>query len=82
MIDRRVRSLAAALVASLVVGSPLAGCGGGYSTQEAYDRCEQERKVKITVTDASFTECVACYEDCGNDCTGTGTTPEHYRCPE
>lgn len=83
MIDRRIPALLAALLSTLAVGASVGGCGGGgYTTQEAYDRCEQERKTKNTVTDASFTECVACYEDCGADCQGTGTTPEHYRCPE
>ena len=58
----------------------IAACGG-YSTQEAYDRCEEERTVKPTVTDEAFAQCVACYEDCGNDCVAQGTSPESYLCP-
>jgi hypothetical protein len=66
----------------IVVLSALAGCGGGYSTQEAYARCEEERTVKVTMTDESFAECVACYENCGSDCEAAGASPETYSCPE
>jgi hypothetical protein len=57
------------------------GCGGGYSTQEADARCKQERTNKPTLTDESFAQCVACFEDCGADCEAAGSTPEQYACP-
>lgn len=74
------RALAAlAGLSALVVAS---ACGDGYSTQDAYERCQQERHVKATVTDAAFTECVACHEDCGLECRAAGSSPERYSCPE
>ena len=59
----------------------LASCGQ-FSTQEAAERCDIERANKPTVTDEVYQACIACFEDCGNDCVAAGTTPETYRCSE
>ena len=68
------------ILATLGITACLAACGG-YSTQEAYARCEQERSTKQTVDDDAFKQCVACHEDCGLDCEAAGTSPEQYACP-
>ncbi|MFO0756152.1 MAG: hypothetical protein U0359_06655 [Byssovorax sp.] len=62
-------------------GLGLAGCDSGYTTQEAYARCEIEQKNSTTVTDDSFKSCVACFEQCGDTCAAQGKVPEEYACP-
>lgn len=68
---------------ALILGAMLLGaCSGRLSTQDAAERCNIERSNKLTVTDEAYQACVACFEDCGDDCTTAGTTPETYSCPE
>jgi hypothetical protein len=72
-----------ALRFALILGAPLLGaCGGHLSTQDAAERCNIERANKPTVTDEAYQACIACFEDCGDDCAAAGTTPETYRCAE
>jgi hypothetical protein len=66
----------------ILVALGLSACGGRFSTQEAVERCDIERANKLTVTDEVYDACVACFEDCGEDCAAAGSTPETYRCPE
>ncbi len=69
-------------LAALVLAATAVGCGGHASTQEANARCRDEQRTKNTVTDEAFAQCVACFEDCGDDCQAMGETPERYACPE
>ncbi|MEZ4301128.1 MAG: hypothetical protein R3B70_39695 [Polyangiaceae bacterium] len=56
------------------------GCGG-YSTEKAELRCDQEESAKEQcVTDAAYEACVACYEECGAGCHPGATCPETYLC--
>jgi hypothetical protein len=73
-----VRSLAALIaIAALSMG-----CGSGLSTEEATQRCDQERTSQnLLFTDAIYAECVSCYEECGDDCDPQSTTPLTYVCP-
>jgi hypothetical protein len=57
-----------------------AGCQG-YSKEKATVVCDQERTAKAQcVTDASFDQCVACYQECGNGCRAQALCPEEYSC--
>lgn len=67
---------------ALGIALGLSACDQGYTTQEAVDRCDVEKKNKPTLTEKSYAECVACFESCGDDCTPEGGTPERYVCPE
>ncbi len=57
-------------------------CTDHYSTQEAYAVCEDLTNVIITTGDELFAECVACYEDCGDECEQTGEGDESFVCPD
>ena len=58
------------------------GCGNGLSEDDAKLRCDQERAAKgSSVTDDAYDQCLTCYEDCGDDCTASGTSPATYACP-
>lgn len=71
-----------ALRFALILGATLLGaCSGRLSTQDAAERCDIERENKLTITDEAYQACIACYEDCADDCTSAGTTPETYSCP-
>jgi hypothetical protein len=69
-------------LAALLGVVALAGCDGGLSTQEAIERCKIEQMNSTTVTPESVTSCVACYEQCGDQCKALGKTPEEYACPQ
>ena len=60
-----------------------AGCQDHYSTQDAYAVCEDlTDRNPATNSPESFSDCVACYESCGEDCAQAGTSPETYVCPD
>jgi hypothetical protein len=69
----------ATLTVALV--SSLAGCGGGLSTQEAYEVCGALEGDNPAITEEAFAECVACHENC-EDCVAQGTSPETFVCPD
>lgn len=70
----------AAFVASMVVMLGTPACDEHFSTQEAYDTCEKLAESGPPAdTPAGFSDCVACYEDCGNACI---PSPEGYVCPD
>jgi hypothetical protein len=73
--------------ATIVIGIGLSlgllACGDHYSTQEAYGVCTENQSRNPTGNPPeSFADCVACYEDCGSECTPTGTLPTVYDCPD
>lgn len=66
----------------IVCGTSLVGCGSRFSTQEATDACEQLLdRINTAETDEQFNECVACFEDCGDDCQQQDTAPATFACP-
>jgi hypothetical protein len=69
-------------VGSMLLFALVASCGG-LSTEDAEQRCTQLRTaVPSCVTDASYKECVSCYEECGDDCKPTAACPQTYACTE
>jgi hypothetical protein len=60
-----------------------AGCGGHFSTQDAYTACEEllDRIDTASEGDESFNECVACFENCGDDCQQTDVVEGTFACP-
>lgn len=79
MATRKLLAITPFLLALLGV---LAGCDDGLSTQEAVERCKIEQMNSTTVTAESVTSCVACFEQCGDQCKALGKTPEEYACPQ
>ncbi len=60
-----------------------AACADQFSTQEAYTTCEEIADRTLTSNDASFANCVDCYERCGADCEQQNEEPpDEYFCPD
>ena len=74
------------IIVSLLVSSfclCLAGCGSSYSTDEAKTKCDLERTANnACFTDATYTQCLSCYESCGQDCAVAESCPAQYICPQ
>ncbi|MEZ4440591.1 MAG: hypothetical protein R3B72_15945 [Polyangiaceae bacterium] len=69
MMNRLARaSLGAALALALV---SLVACGDGLSPEDATAECERlQEDIPSCLADAAvFTECEACYEECGLNCS-------------
>jgi hypothetical protein len=62
--------------ALIAVAALSIGCGSGLSTEEATQRCDQERISKTFFTEASYAQCLECYEQCGDECTALARSPE------
>lgn len=76
-----VRQLGGVMVLS-ILGLCLPGCGG-LSKEDAELRCNQEKAAKNQCyTDEVFNACVACFEDCGDECIADATCPATYHCPD
>jgi hypothetical protein len=46
-------------------------------------RCDELRaKTPDKYTDESSLQCVACFENCGEECAALGSDPESYACPD
>jgi hypothetical protein len=68
-------------VLSFLLGA--AACGDHYSTQDAYEVCEDlTGRNPATNSPESFSDCVACFETCGDECDQLGSAPEQYVCPD
>ena len=79
MVLTNVRVLAALITIAVLS----VGCGSGLSTEEATQRCDQERFIKDDFyTDSSYAQCISCFEECGDECLARATAPETYACPE
>ena len=75
------KALGIMMVAMLLSGLGAAGCGGGYSDSKAEIRCQQEKVGKSQCfTDAVYDGCLACYKECGDQCTPQNVCPETYEC--
>lgn len=74
---KQIIKLALPFVVALLVGA----CGGGLSTQEAYEICESEQSRNPAIDEVAFAACVACYEDC-SDCIVQNTAPATFACPD
>lgn len=58
------------------------GCGG-YSADEAKTKCDLERNAKTACfNDATYDQCLSCYESCGTDCAVAESCPAQYICSE
>lgn len=80
--------MARRLLAVTFVGALLAtfapACGG-MSLEEATALCEEDQERLLACTgEAIKQQCIACHEECGNDCTLSDTTgastPCQYTC--
>ncbi|MBK9260998.1 MAG: hypothetical protein IPM54_14465 [Polyangiaceae bacterium] len=73
------RFLTSVLVASLFA---LVACGG-YSQEEAKTKCDLARQANSACfTDATYDQCLSCYETCGTDCAIAESCPPQYICAE
>lgn len=70
---------------AFVVSLSLVGCGG-FSTQEAMERCEEEETARAgggCFSATTYDSCTAAYEDCGSDAIpDEGSCPLTYSCAE
>ncbi|MBW2528326.1 MAG: hypothetical protein JRI23_29390 [Deltaproteobacteria bacterium] len=76
MMETKMRYLTIGLLPLLVA------CGSHYSTQEAYAACEDVRERVATTPDDAFATCVACHEDCGDECEQVTAEEGFFACPE
>ena len=66
-------------VTALVLAlAALAGCDGGYTTEEAEVRCRSINPVGQPC--GAYDACVECYEECGDDCAEADSCPKQYSC--
>jgi hypothetical protein len=69
--------------ALFVAGAMIAACGSRYTTQEAYDACDALLdRIDTAESEETFAECVACFEDCGEECEQTEVSPATFACPD
>jgi hypothetical protein len=77
-----VRTVSFAAVLMMTAAAAL-GCGAGLSVEDATLRCDQEKAAKPQfVTFAAYNQCLACYEQCGDNCVAAATAPASYTCPD
>ncbi len=73
------------LVSAVVLAFGLSGCGG-FSPEDAKERCDQERDSRDAggtpcVDDVAYESCLSSYEECGNDVVvNQDACPVHYSC--
>jgi hypothetical protein len=80
MVKVVMRALAA-VTAVLALSATAIGCGSGVSQDEAETRCKQDQTaLGFFFDDKVMAQCVACQQDCGNDCTRHSTSPITYSC--
>jgi len=61
----------------------VSACGGGYDTEEATEVCQRAEQGQGSCFNADvMAQCIACYEDCGTDCTQAETCPLQYSCDD
>lgn len=71
------------LAFALLAVFPCLGCGDSYDADEAKTKCDLERKANATCfTDATYNQCLSCYESCGSDCAIAESCPAQYICSE
>lgn len=75
--------------ASFVLALSLAvvGCDGGFSDEEARQRCDQEREARgagqnSCLTDEAYEECLSAYVECGSDVRVADTCPTKFVCTD
>ena len=70
-------------LSALTLAFGLAGCGDGFTTQQAYGTCRKVLPLSAEEdTPEVFADCVACHEDCGTSCNEQGTSPTTFTCPD
>ncbi len=58
-------------------------CGGGYDTEEATEICKRDEQAQASCFNAEvMAQCIACYEDCGRDCSQAESCPLQYHCAD
>jgi hypothetical protein len=68
---------------ALVLPILAVGCGDGLSNESATAECEelQQRLTQCLSEDATFSQCVTCFEECGVDCEVSEACPATFACP-
>ena len=74
---------------SIVLALSLAvvGCDGGFSDEEAQQRCDQELQARGSgqnscMTEQAYDECIAAYTECGSDVRIAETCPSTFVCTD
>lgn len=77
-----MRKLVGSAVALVLVATMVAACGG-YTEEEAQERCAQEKTALEgggCFTDATTTSCVDAHVECGDEAQSNGACPLVYSC--
>ncbi len=79
-----VRHLTAMVPVAVLVALACLGCGG-FSEEEATERCNQEQTARGLggcFTLSTYDNCMAAYQECGEDTDILEECPVQYVCPE
>lgn len=79
----KVRSVTLLVMGFAMAMGGLASCGG-FSTEEAEARCDQEEEARAgggCFTSTTYQECVLAYEECGEDVVANDKCPLEFECP-
>ncbi len=80
---RKLSLVLSALALSVIATVAGAGCGGGYSEQDATDRCNIEKVNQAACFNGdSYDACLSCFEECGDKCAVAESCPVQYVCPQ
>ena len=75
------RPFALSLVRLALALALATGCGSSFSEDEARGVCTRRQQAESAcMDDAAFEACVACYEECGNDCAVLESCPLQFAC--
>ncbi|WP_437526991.1 hypothetical protein WME79_41995 [Sorangium sp. So ce726] len=70
------------VVALVAVAGAVSGCGG-YDTEKAREVCaEHVGEVTSPALEASYADCMDCYQECGSDCAVMESFPPQFACSD
>ena len=68
---------------ALLLSALSLGCSPGLSTPDAEARCDEQRTVQQgCFDDATYAQCVSCFEACGDTCAIAESCPVQYVCSD
>lgn len=71
------------LLGAALLSLAAAGCGPAFTPEEARAECDRLRNdIPACFTDAVYTQCVTCHEDCGRECSLRDSCPHEFTCDE
>lgn len=69
------------MVKYIMLSLVLAGCGSSFTTEEATEVCERQRQAQAACFDDQvMSQCIACHEECGRECSQAESCPLAFSC--